>query len=273
MFKMQGKKAKHIHISEGMSLYIRDRSPFYWGYLNIDGEVFKKSLKTDDKDEAIKLLTLWKDEILEGGKKLLAQKISIPAKKTLISNTKPIPKEKVNKTRRKALQITSSVVGAVTVAGFAVPFLSAWQPSERAKALGASVKYDLSKLEPGAMAVVEWRRTPIFIVHQTSEAIKNLPSLNQKVANPALEEGVSRTTNEKFSVVKGVCTHLSCAPKYHPEIEPKAWDEDWKGGFFCPCHGSKFDLAGRVYKNVPAPTNLEVPPHSFQGDTLIIGEA
>ena len=79
--------------------------------------------------------------------------------------------------------------------------------------------------------------------------------------------------NEKFSVVKGVCTHLSCAPKYHPEIEPKAWDEDWKGGFFCPCHGSKFDLAGRVYKNVPAPTNLEVPPHSFEGDTLIIGEA
>ena len=98
-------------------------------------------------------------------------------------------------------------------------------------------------------------------------------SLNQKVANPALDEGVSRTTNDKFSVVKGVCTHLSCAPKYHPEIEPKAWDEDWKGGFFCPCHGSKFDLAGRVYKNVPAPTNLEVPPHSFEGDTLIIGEA
>ena len=110
-------------------------------------------------------------------------------------------------------------------------------------------------------------------VENTSEAIKNLPSLDDKVANPALEEGVSRSTNEKFSVVKGVCTHLSCAPKYHPEIEPKAWDEDWKGGFFCPCHGSKFDLAGRVYKNVPAPTNLEVPPHSFEGDTLIIGEA
>ena len=87
MFKMQGKKAKHIHISEGMSLYTRDRSPFYWGYINIDVEIFKKSLKTDDKEEAIKLLTLWKDEILEGGKKILAQKISIPAKKTLISNT------------------------------------------------------------------------------------------------------------------------------------------------------------------------------------------
>ena len=146
MFKMQGKKAKHIHISEGMSLYTRDRSPFYWGYLNIDGEVFKKSLKTDDKNEAIKLLTLWKDEIIGVGKKVLAQKINLSPKKTLISNTKPIPKEKVNTIRRKALQITSSVVGAITVAGVAIPFLSAWQPSERAKALGASVKYDLSKL-------------------------------------------------------------------------------------------------------------------------------
>jgi len=272
---MQGKKARHIHISEGMSLYTRDRSPYYWGYLNIDGDIFKKSLKTDNKDEAIKVLTLWKDEILQIGKKIISKTVNSIGQvdhKSLIPDINPVQKEKVNTTRRKALQITSSALGVVTVAGFAVPFLSAWQPSEKAKALGASVKYDLSKLEPGAMAVVEWRRTPIFIVHQTNEAIKNLPSLNDKVANPVTEEGISRTSNEKFSVVKGVCTHLSCAPKYHPEIEPKAWDEEWKGGFFCPCHGSKFDLAGRVYKNVPAPTNLEVPPHYFDGDTLIIGE-
>ena len=168
--------------------------------------------------------------------------------------------------------ITSSLMGAVTVAGFAVPFLSAWNPSEKAKALGASVKFDLSKLEPGAMAVVEWRRTPIFVVHQTLKALENLPKMNDRVTDPVLSEGVARSSNDKFTVLKGVCTHLSCAPKYHPEIEPKAWDEQWLGGFFCPCHGSKFDLAGRVYKGVPAPTNLEVPPHKFEGDTLIIGE-
>tara|TARA_B110000003_G_scaffold62340_1_gene62732 strand:- start:3288 stop:3803 length:516 start_codon:yes stop_codon:yes gene_type:complete len=168
--------------------------------------------------------------------------------------------------------ITSGLMGAVTVTGFAVPFLSAWNPSEKAKALGASVKFDLSKLDPGAMAVVEWRRTPIFVVHQTKKALDNLPKLNDRVTDPALSEGIARSSNEKFTILKGVCTHLSCAPKYHPEIEPKAWDEEWLGGFFCPCHGSKFDLAGRVYKGVPAPINLEVPPHSFDGDTLIIGE-
>ena len=180
--------------------------------------------------------------------------------------------EKVDPKRRKALLITSGVMGAVTVAGFAVPFLSAWNPSEKAKALGAAVKFDLSKLLPGSMAVIEWRRTPIFVVHQTDEAIQNLPKLNDRVTNPALSEGISRTRNQKYTILKGVCTHLSCAPKYHPEIEPKAWDQEWLGGFFCPCHGSKFDLAGRVYKGVPAPTNLEVPPHSFDGDNLIIGE-
>ena len=180
--------------------------------------------------------------------------------------------KKIDQNRRRALHITSGVVGAVTVAGFAVPFLSAWNPSEKAKALGASVKFDLSKLEAGAMAVLEWRRTPIFVVHQTSAAIENLPKLDTKVTNPAKEEGITRSVNNKYTVLKGVCTHLSCAPKYHPEIEPKAWDQEWLGGFFCPCHGSKFDLAGRVYKGVPAPTNLEVPPHSFDGDVLTIGE-
>ena len=171
--------------------------------------------------------------------------------------------EKVDPKRRKALLITSGVMGAVTVAGFAVPFLSAWNPSEKAKAMGASVKFDLTKLDAGAMAVVEWRRTPIFIVHQTEQAKQNLPKLNEKMVDPALEEGLLRSANDKFSVLKGVCTHLSCAPKYHPEIEPKAWDQEWLGGFFCPCHGSKFDLAGGVYKGVPAPVNLEVPPHTF----------
>ena len=258
----QGKK--HIHILDGMSLYTRDKSPFFWGYLNIEGEIHKKSLKTTDRKEAERLLFQWKNELFAGAKETIDNEISSP-----ISNDHGV---KVDTTRRKALMITSGLMGAVTVAGFAVPFLSAWNPSEKAKALGASVKFDLSKLEPGAMAVVEWRRTPIFVVHQTNKALENLPKLNDRVTDPALSEGVARSTNDRFTVLKGVCTHLSCAPKYHPEIEPKAWDEEWLGGFFCPCHGSKFDLAGRVYKGVPAPVNLEVPPHSFDGDTLIIGE-
>ena len=259
----QGKK--HIHILDGMSLYTRDKSPFFWGYLNIEGEIHKKSLKTTDRKEAERLLFQWKNKLFAGEAfETNDNEITSP-----ISNDQGV---KVDTTRRKALMITSGLMGAVTVAGFAVPFLSAWNPSEKAKALGASVKFDLSKLEPGAMAVVEWRRTPIFVVHQTNKALENLPKLNDRVTDPALSEGVARSTNDRFTVLKGVCTHLSCAPKYHPEIEPKAWDEEWLGGFFCPCHGSKFDLAGRVYKGVPAPVNLEVPPHSFDGDTLIIGE-
>ena len=263
MFKMS-KKRKHIHILDGMSLYTRDRSPFYWGYLNIEGKIFKKSLKTTDRKEAERLLFVWKNEIFADSLNLID---ADDEEDHHHAKQKPIVDEK----RRKALLITSGLMGAVTVAAFAVPFLSAWKPSEKAKALGASVKFDLSKLQPGAMAIVEWRRTPIFVVHQTQEAIDNLPKLNEKVTDQANE--VLPSNEKKFTVLKGVCTHLSCAPKYHPEIEPKAWDQEWLGGFFCPCHGSKFDLAGRVYKGVPAPINLEIPPHKFSGNTLIIGEA
>ena len=263
MFKMS-KKRKHIHILDGMSLYTRDRSPFYWGYLNIEGKIYKKSLKTTDRKEAERLLFVWKNEIFADSLNLID---ADDEEDHHHAKQKPIVDEK----RRKALLITSGLMGAVTVAAFAVPFLSAWKPSEKAKALGASVKFDLSKLQPGAMAIVEWRRTPIFVVHQTQEAIDNLPKLNEKVTNQANE--VLPSNEKKFTVLKGVCTHLSCAPKYHPEIEPKAWDQEWLGGFFCPCHGSKFDLAGRVYKGVPAPINLEIPPHKFSGNTLIIGEA
>ena len=263
MFKMS-KKRKHIHILDGMSLYTRDRSPFYWGYLNIEGKIYKKSLKTTDRKEAERLLFVWKNEIFADSLNLID---AHDGEDHHHVKQKPIVDEK----RRKALLITSGLMGAVTVAAFAVPFLSAWKPSEKAKALGASVKFDLSKLQPGAMAIVEWRRTPIFVVHQTQEAIDNLPKLNDKVTDQANE--VLPSNEKKFTVLKGVCTHLSCAPKYHPEIEPKAWDQEWLGGFFCPCHGSKFDLAGRVYKGVPAPINLEIPPHTFSGNTLIIGEA
>ena len=194
----QGKK--HIHILDGMSLYTRDKSPFYWGYLNVEGEIHKKSLKTTDKKEAKKLLFDWKNELL--------YRDITETNDTYNPNVKVRNNLKVDKTRRKALMITSSLMGAVTVAGFAVPFLSAWNPSEKAKALGASVKFDLSKLEPGAMAVVEWRRTPIFVVHQTSKALENLPKLNERVTDPVLSEGVARSTNDKFTVLKEQNIHF-----------------------------------------------------------------
>ena len=178
----QGKK--HIHILDGMSLYTRDKSPFYWGYLNVEGEIYKKSLKTKDKKKAEKLLFDWRNELLN----IDSAESSI----TTNMDTKEPNNPLVNNTRRKALMITSSLMGVVTVAGFAVPFLSAWNPSEKAKALGASVKFDLSKLEPGAMAVVEWRRTPIFVVHQTPKALENLPKLNDRVTDPVLSEGVAK---------------------------------------------------------------------------------
>mgnify|MGYP001241566923 FL=1 len=154
----QGKK--HIHILDGMSLYTRDKSPFYWGYLNIDGQIHKKSLKTTDKKEAEKHLFQWKNQLYTG-------EVTTGTKKLAETEKSGADNNKVDSTRRKALMITSGLMGAVTVTGFAVPFLSAWNPSEKAKALGASVKFDLSKLDPGAMAVVEGRRTPIFVVHHT----------------------------------------------------------------------------------------------------------
>ena len=164
--------------------------------------------------------------------------------------------KKIDHNRRRALHITSGIMGAVTVGAFAVPFLSAWNPSEKAKALGAAVeKFDLSKLLPGSMAVIEWRRTPIFVVHQTDVTIKNLPKLNDRVTNPALSRGISRTSNQKYTIFEEVCTHLSCAPKYHPEIEPKAWDQEWLEDFSVHVM-DQFDLAGRVYKGVPAQPNL-----------------
>ena len=197
MFKMS-KKRKHIHILDGMSLYTRDRSPFYWGYLNIEGKIYKKSLKTTDRKEAERLLFVWKNEIFADSLNLIGANDEEDHHHV---KQKPIVDEK----RRKALLITSGLMGAVTVAAFAVPFLSAWKPSEKAKALGASVKFDLSKLQPGAMAIVEWRRTPIFVVHQTQEAIDNLPKLNDKVTDQANE--ILPSNEKKFTVLKGVCTH------------------------------------------------------------------
>jgi ubiquinol-cytochrome c reductase iron-sulfur subunit len=182
----------------------------------------------------------------------------------------------VNTGRRRFLVAATSVVGAAGVVGAAVPFVGSWVPSAKAKAAGAPVKADISKIEPGQMIVVEWRGKPVYIVRRTPEALASIKKLDDELKDPSSAHAVQppyisgdyRAIKDEYLVILGLCTHLGCAPKYHPEVG--AFGEEWLGGFFCPCHGSKFDLAGRVYKGVPAPTNLEIPPYSYESDTIIV---
>jgi ubiquinol-cytochrome c reductase iron-sulfur subunit len=153
-------------------------------------------------------------------------------------------------------------------------------PSERAKAAGAPVEVDISKIEPGMLLLVEWRGKVVWVLDRTPEMLGNLKKLDSQVADPKSEkpqqpaycQNETRSIKPPILVVEGVCTHLGCSPVYRKDIAPADLGPDWLGGFFCPCHGSKFDLAGRVYKSVPAPTNLVVPPHMYLSDTqLLIG--
>lgn len=187
----------------------------------------------------------------------------------------------VNTSRRRFLAASTAAVGAAGVVGVAIPFLGSWQPSAKAKAAGAPVKADLSKLRPGEMVTEEWRGKPVFIVRRTEQQLDNLAKLNDAVADPESVvpqqpeyiKGIERSIKREYLIVVGLCTHLGCAPAYRPEVSPADLGKDWLGGFFCPCHGSKFDLSGRVYKAVPAPTNLEVPPHYYESEfVIIIGE-
>lgn len=190
--------------------------------------------------------------------------------------------DNVNTSRRRFLAGATSVVSAAGAVGVAVPFVAAWNPSAKAKSAGAPVKYNFSKLEPGAMFTVEWRRQPIYVVRRTPESLdllKQIPKSDLKDPDSAnLEQQPDyarneiRASNPEILVVLGVCTHLGCAPKYRPELASEGLGDDWVGGFFCPCHGSKFDLAGRVYADAPAGANLPVPPYRFEGNALIIGE-
>jgi ubiquinol-cytochrome c reductase iron-sulfur subunit len=181
----------------------------------------------------------------------------------------------VNTGRRRFLVAATSVVGAAGAVGVAVPFVGSWQPSAKAKAAGAPVKADVSKIEPGQMIVIEWRGKPVYVVRRTKEALESIKKLDGEVRDPnsaeaiqpAYVKGEFRAIKEEFMVLLGVCTHLGCAPKYFPEVGTVG--HDWLGGFFCPCHGSKFDLAGRVFKGVPAPSNLEIPPYRYVSDTVI----
>ena len=182
----------------------------------------------------------------------------------------------IDKSRRRFLTAATSVVGGVGVVAVAVPFLASWNPSARAQSAGAPVEADIGKLEPGQQLVVKWRGKPVWIVRRDEEALATLAKATEVLRDPASDESNQpeyaknefRSIKPEYLVVVGICTHLGCSPTYRPEITA-----DWLGGFFCPCHGSKFDLSGRVYSGVPAPTNLDVPPYRFVSDSsVLIGE-
>jgi ubiquinol-cytochrome c reductase iron-sulfur subunit len=188
----------------------------------------------------------------------------------------------VDQDRRRFLTAGAGVVGAAGVAVTSIPFLSSLQPSEKAKAEGAPVEFDIGKLSPGMKVTVEWRKRPVFIVRRTPEMLASLEEVEPRLADPGSKvrsqqpqyaQNPARAIRPEYLVILGVCTHLKCSPTYRPDVAPQDLGGDWKGGFFCPCHGSKFDLAGRVYKGVPAPINMEIPPYHYVSDTLIrIGE-
>lgn len=188
----------------------------------------------------------------------------------------------VDRRKRRFLLAATSVAGGVAGIAVAVPFVASMNPSARARAAGAPVEVDLSKVEAGMMVTVEWRGQPVWVVHRTREMIDSLHRLDRVVADPKSSmpmqpdyaKNEARSIKPEYLVLVGICTHLGCSPsqKLAPGAE-SGLGEEWPGGFFCPCHGSKFDLAGRVYKGVPAPTNLKVPPYTYMSDTrLLIGE-
>jgi len=188
----------------------------------------------------------------------------------------------VDTKRRRFLVNSTSVVAAVGAGFVAVPFLSSWMPSERAKNAGAPVEVDISKLEEGRLMIVEWQSKPVWIVKRSAKTLSDLVTLEDNLRDPASEnvaqqpeyaQNANRSIKPEISVLVGICTHLGCSPTFRPDIAAADLGADWLGGFFCPCHSSKFDLAGRVYQGVPAPTNLVVPPHQYVSDNVIlIGE-
>jgi len=183
---------------------------------------------------------------------------------------------------RRTLLIATGAVGAVGAAAVAVPFVLSMTPSARARAAGAPVEVDISKVEPGMMITVEWRGRPVWIIHRTKEMLDALPKLDALVADPKSDQPLqpeyakneSRALKPEILVIVGICSHLGCSPSEKMKAGPDSGlGDDWLGGFLCPCHGSKFDLAGRVFKGMPAPVNLTIPPYKYLTDTrLIIGE-
>ena len=194
-------------------------------------------------------------------------------------------KLQVNTGRRRFLTVTTAVVGAVGVAGVAVPFARSWLPSAEALLAGAPVDVDISKLDsqPGMFMRVQWRGKPVFLYKRTPEQLALLPGLDDRLRDPKsldtdqtpdFARNEHRSIKPELGVLVGICTHLGCVPLHKPEVQPQPFDPDWKGGFFCPCHNSRYDLAGRVFQGVPAPYNLEVPPYKFVDDNhLVVGTA
>ena len=185
----------------------------------------------------------------------------------------------VDKGRRRFLTATTSVVGGAGVALAAIPFVKSWEPSERAKSAGAPVLADIGKIEPGQKVTFEWRGLPVFIVNRTKAQLDALAALDPQLRDPKSENTAQqpdyaqneyRSIKPEWLVVTGICTHLGCVPDFFPELKPEPFDQHWQGGFYCPCHKSRYDIAGRVYAGVPAPSNLPVPKHHFVDDTHIL---
>ncbi|EKT4455745.1 ubiquinol-cytochrome c reductase iron-sulfur subunit [Pseudomonas putida] len=184
----------------------------------------------------------------------------------------------VNAGRRRFLVAATSVVGAAGAVGAAVPFVGSWFPSAKAKAAGAPVKVNVAKVEAGQQMVAEWRGQPVFIVRRTEEILGNLKKITADLSDPESKASVQpayvdpevRSIKPEILILVGLCTHLGCSPLFRPEVAPADLGPKWVGGYFCPCHGSRYDLAGRVYKSQPAPLNLPVPPHSYESDEIIV---
>jgi ubiquinol-cytochrome c reductase iron-sulfur subunit len=186
----------------------------------------------------------------------------------------------VDKGKRRFLVGATSVVGGIGTAAAATPFVMALFPSERAKAAGAPVEQDIGKMEPGQQITLEWRGKVVWVVSRTKAMLESLPKMDKRLADPgsnvpqqpAYCKNEHRSIKPEYLVLVGICTHLGCSPTFRPEVAPADLGADWLGGFFCPCHQSKFDLAGRVFAGMPAPTNLVVPPHKYLSPTrLVIG--
>lgn len=184
----------------------------------------------------------------------------------------------VDKKRRRMLSTGMGVVGAVGAAALAVPLVSSMSPSARARAAGAPVEIDISKLAEGQLVIVEWRGKPVWVVKRTQALLDGLAEVQGELSDPASDDSIQpeyakneyRAIKPEILVMVGICTHLGCSPSYRPEVAPADLGGGWKGGFFCPCHGSRFDISGRVYKGMPAPTNLDVPPYYYITDNRIL---
>lgn len=197
------------------------------------------------------------------------------------SGTTLAASEGVDLGRRKALVEVTAAAGGLAIAAAAVPFVANLAPSERAKAAGAPVRADLSKLAAGELMTVEWRGQPVWVLRRTGDMVRRLADIRDRLLDPDSSRkqqpeycrNATRSIRPDVLVAVGICTHLGCVPTFRKDVAPADLGPDWPGGFYCPCHGSKFDFAGRVYRNVPAPLNLVIPPHHYAGPTeVLIGE-